>query len=86
MGYRPWGHKELDTTKGLNNNQSRRMPYSYFAAMPETVQNGRQSPTLLSSIQNTSAICDNFHILDFAKENPIAYVNSTVGLTFQFQD
>ena len=26
----PWGHKELDTTSGLNNSNTRKAPLAYF--------------------------------------------------------
>ena len=46
-------------------------------------ENDGHAPALLSLIWNTSGIYNDFHILQFAKENPIAYLNSTVGLSFQ---
>lgn len=43
-----------------------------------------QSHALLSFIWNISVIPRQFHILQFANKNSIAYLNRTVGLTFQF--
>lgn len=68
--------------------QSRRMRYSCFAKTPDSafIQNYRHSLALQSFIRNMSAIYDNFHILEFANENSMAHLNSTMGLTFRFQD
>lgn len=45
-----------------------------------------QSHALLSFMRNRSVTPDQFHILQFANKNSIAYLNRMLGLTFQFQN